>query len=249
MAPQNILITGASRGLGLNLAKALVLRPNTTLIAAVRSVANATPVLKALPVGANSKIIIVKIDSTSSTDAAAAAKELETTYHITHIDILFANAGTFVEDSLSPVASIPIESFRTHFEVNTIAPIVLFQAFKPLLDASASPRFFVMSSILGSIGVLDKVAAMPIGSYGVSKSAVNYLVRRVSLENPKIIAIAFHPGWVQTEMGNAGAKNSGMEEAPLSIEDSIKGLLRLIDEASLEQSGKLIAVEEGVLPY
>ena len=51
---------------------------------------------------------------------------------------------------------------------------------------------------------------MPFFGYGLSKAAVNYLVRKLHFENPKLTSMAFNPGWVQTDMGNGAATSVGM---------------------------------------
>jgi norsolorinic acid ketoreductase len=240
MSGLTYLITGAARGLGKGVLAAFVARPNTTVIAAVRNVKSATSALKSIPVGEGSKIIIVKIDSESDTDAAAAVEELKTKYSITHIDVLLSNAGYLAEPS--PVVSVPADAVRKSLEINTIAPMILLQAFKPLLDASPSPRFFVVSSSMGSIEDI-KTTPVPFYAYSVSKAAVNYMVRKVAFENPELISLAVNPGWVKTDMGTKAANLLGMDDAPVEFDDSIKGLLKLFDEASLEKTGTFTNVD------
>jgi len=234
MSGLTYLITGANRGLGKGLLSTFVLRPNTTVIAGVRNVESATATLKSLPVGEGSQIIVVKIDSTVETDPAAAVEELKTEYKIKHIDVLLSNAGLL--DKVSPVVETSADQVRKHIEVNTVAPLLLFQAFKPLLDASSSPKFFVISSSIGSIEGIAKTP-IPFFAYGISKAAVNYLVRKVAFENPKLISMLFNPGWVKTDMGKTAANYVGMDDAPMEFDDSIKGLVKLFDEASLEKTG------------
>jgi NAD(P)-dependent dehydrogenase (short-subunit alcohol dehydrogenase family) len=62
-------------------------------------------------------------------------------------------------------------------------------------------------------------------AYGASKAAVNYIVRKIHFENPGLIAFPISPGWVQTDMGNHGATSHGMEKAPITIDQSIAGML------------------------
>ncbi|KUJ12564.1 aflatoxin biosynthesis ketoreductase-like protein nor-1 [Mollisia scopiformis] len=246
MSGLTYLITGASRGIGKGLLSAFVLRPNTTVIAGVRDTASAAESLKSVPVGEGSKIVIVKIDSSVDTDAAAAVEELKSKHGITHIDVLLSNAGLL--GIVAPVLETPADQLRKHIEINTVAPLILLQAFKPLLDASSSPKFFVITSKIGTLSDMQNVP-VPFFAYGVSKAAANYFVRKVSFENPKLISIALNPGWVQTDMGTWGAKSVGMDEAPMSLEDSIKGTVKNIDEASLEKTGSFIEVTGEPIPW
>lgn len=78
--------------------------------------------------------------------------------------------------------------------MNTIGPLVLFQATIGLLKKSGKPKFVVVSSIMGSIELAPSMP--PITVYGSSKAAVNYIVRRIHAENPELIAFPLHPGYV-----------------------------------------------------
>lgn len=90
---------------------------------------------------------------------------------------------------------------------------------------------------------------VPFFAYGVSKAAANYLVRKVAFENPKVVSMAFNPGWVQTEMGTSAALGVGMVEAPMTLEDSVEGVVKLIDGAGLEKTGTFTAVDGEAIPW
>ena len=77
MSGQVIVITGANRGIGKGLLSTYIARPNTTVVAAVRDVAKSTKDLSSVTIGKDSKLIVVKVDSTVDSDSAAAVKELE----------------------------------------------------------------------------------------------------------------------------------------------------------------------------
>ncbi|KAJ6490026.1 hypothetical protein C8R45DRAFT_826601, partial [Mycena sanguinolenta] len=66
--------------------------------------------------------------------------------------------------------------------------------------------------------------------------AANFLVKVLDAENPALIAMAIHPGWVATEMGNMGAVANGLPQAPVTVEDSVVGILTRIDGATKENS-------------
>lgn len=64
------------------------------------------------------------------------------------------------------------------------------------------------------------------------------------MDNPSLIAFPIHPGWVQTDMGNAGAKANGLEEAPTSVEECVSGMIDKIDNATREKtSGKFMSYD------
>lgn len=207
MSAQVIVITGANRGIGKGLLATYIARPNTTVIAAVRDVAKSTKDLSSVTVGKDSKLIIVKIDSTVDSDPASAVKELETKHSIIKVDILISNAGLM--GPIAPTLQTPAQQVREQLEVNTIGPLNLIQAFFSLLEKSDAPKFLVLTSSLGSIGDMESLP-VPFFGYGLSKAAVNYLVRKLHFENPKLTSMAFNPGWVQTDMGNGAATSVGM---------------------------------------
>ena len=245
MSGLTYVITGANRGLGKGLFEAFIARPNTTVIAAVRDVGSSFKTLSSVPVGKDSKVIVIKLDSTVDTDPAAAVAELKSE-GVSHVDVLISNAGFM--GPITTVLETTAETVRDSFEVNTIGPLNLIKAFYPLLEAAAAPRFFVLSSAIGSIEML-KEYQVPFFGYGMSKAAVNYLVAKLSYELPKLNSQAFSPGWVMTDMGTYGAKGVGMSEAPMTVEDSIKGLVKLFDEASVEKSGSFTSVDGTNVPW
>jgi len=70
-------------------------------------------------------------------------------------------------------------------------------------------------------------------------------VRRIHVENDWLTAVALQPGWVQTDMGKFAAKAVGMEVAPMKLEDSVKGYLKVVDAASREKyAGEFLDSEE-----
>ena len=186
---------------------------------------------------------LVKIDSTVATDPAAAVKALAT-IGISHIDTVIANAA--IADTADSVLDTSPDAVRQHLDVNLIGVLALFQAVEPLLRKAQNknPKFVALSSSLGSISLAPDIPG-PWFCYGVTKAALNYLVRRVHVENDWLTAVALHPGWVQTEMGNFAAKCVGAESAPMKLEDSVEGCLKVIDAASREKyAGEFVSSEE-----
>lgn len=189
--PSTILITGANRGIGLGLTKVFLMRPSTTVVAAVRDPSSAKS-LSSLPTAADSRLIVVKVDSTSSTDALSAVDSLKS-QGISHLDVVIANSG--IASHYGPAASTPLEEARAHFEVNALGPLALFQATMPLLQKSdVTPKFVAVSTILSSLGDMEQMP-MPTTAYGSSKAALNYIVRKIHFENEWLIVFPIHPGY------------------------------------------------------
>lgn len=120
--------------------------------------------------------------------------------------------------------------------INVLGILTLFRAFEPLLRASQAPKFVALSSPLGSIALVPSVPG-PWFCYGVTKAALNYMLARMHVENEWLSVVSLSPGWVKTEMGNFAAKSVGMEEAPLTIEESVQGCIGIIDQVTREKYG------------
>ena len=247
-----VLITGSKSGIGKGLLSAYALRPNTTAIAAIRNGADSpsAATLSSLPVGKGSKIIVEQYDASSKTAATELVSALTAKHGITVLDIVYGNAG--ILKAFGPVKEVSAEDLFEHFSINTVAQILLYEATQPLLNASAQePKFFVVSSILGSNANQDAYA-WPIIAYGMSKAAINYALGKIHREEPRIVAIPFHPGWVQTAMGERAAEMAGMEkgQVPVTLEESVTGLLATADIATKqEHSGKLLSQNGEILAW
>ncbi|KAH7067322.1 aflatoxin biosynthesis ketoreductase nor-1 [Paraphoma chrysanthemicola] len=254
MASLTYLITGANRGIGRGFTTALLQRPNTTVVAAVRDVAKSTPVLDALPKAAGSKLVIVKIDSSVDSDPKTAVSELQSKHGITSLDVVIANAG--IGHTGRRIAEISTEVFREHLNVNTIGPVLLFQATRPLLQASKSgrPVFLAISTALGSIASQEAFAAFPLptGVYGSSKAALNLLIKRLNIEEPWLVAYVTHPGLVKTDLASFIDNPDIPAEAiagALTVEESVKGVLSTVDKATKEIGGTFQNVDGTTLPW
>ncbi|TEY55509.1 hypothetical protein BOTCAL_0232g00170 [Botryotinia calthae] len=241
------LITGANRGLGKTMEATFVARPATTIIAAVRDpLATNSIALHKLSVGNSGKLILVKIDNSSQNDPTDAVEELQCKYQIHHIDVVIANAAigkTYDKPFALTCMGITIDDMYEHFTVNAVGILLLFRATLQLLEKSANsqgPKFVVMTSFTGSIGAMEG-CPVPNAEYGPSKAGVNYLSRKIHFEHEFLTAFALNPGWVQTDTGNAGAQMFGLKEASLSIDESVAGIVKVIDAATREHtSGKFM---------
>ncbi|THW85792.1 NAD(P)-binding protein [Aureobasidium pullulans] len=128
------VITGANRGLGLALTTTLALRPSTVIFACIRTFTpETTEVLTSLSVGQDSYVAPIQVDATVSLHAKQAVETITHMHGYNHVDVVIANSG--ISEYYGTAAETPLEALRTHFEVNTIGPLALFQAFLPLLSA------------------------------------------------------------------------------------------------------------------
>lgn len=111
--------------------------------------------------------------------------------------------------------------------MNAYGPLVLFQAVLPLLKESSNAKFAAIGTPLGSISGMES-RPFPLAAYGMSKVMLHWFVRKVHFDHPEITAFVLDPGFVQTDMGNEGARNFGMEKAWITIEDSTNYLVSVV---------------------
>jgi norsolorinic acid ketoreductase len=240
MAEKTYLITGAARGtstffrpppslifpgIGRGMFNHYVAQPNNTIIAAVRSVSSAQSLLN-VSRGNNTKVILTKIDSASTTDSYTAVEELKAK-GIERIDVVISAAGIA---KLNTIEDMPLEEYMEVLQINAISVMLLYKATLPLLRAAPAPARFVFISAAG--GSLNDMPKYPYPNYASSKALANVLVVKMGMENEWLISLCIHPGLVQTDMGNAGAKAFGLEEAPLSLEDSSRNTAHIVSRQS-----------------
>jgi norsolorinic acid ketoreductase len=145
MAPTIVLITGANRGIGLGILERYLARPNHTIIAAVRNPGHeSAKKLDAIPRGEGTSLILVKIELTVATDPAEAVKVLSAEHGIDHIDILVANAGIALK--WVKVSEVTPEDIQQHVDVNVNGFILLYQAFRPVLQKAKEPKWVTIGS-------------------------------------------------------------------------------------------------------
>lgn len=93
-----------------------------------------------------------------------------------------------------------------------------------LLRRSATPKFFAILSLGRSIGLIGTTSFdFDAVAYGMSKSAVNYAMRKLHFENPGVVVQPCCPGWAKTGMGQYVADHVGVEQAGVETEDSANG--------------------------
>ncbi|KAK7744647.1 hypothetical protein SLS53_003534 [Cytospora paraplurivora] len=205
-----------------------VSQPNVTVVAAVRNVEGAQGLLSVPYKGENTKVIVTKIDSASKTDPYAAIKDIES-QGVHHIDVVISSAGIA---KLNTIEDVPLEEFEEVLQINAISVMLLYKATLPLLRKAPQPaRFAFISAAGGSLNEMPKYP-YPNVSYAGSKALANVIVVKMGMENEWLITLCIHPGLVQTEMGNAGARAFGLDKATLTLEESSKNTAYIIDNAT-----------------
>lgn len=227
-AHHNVLVIGASRGLGLAIA-AEFLRRGADVTATVRS-GGATALRRAAE-GAPGRLEIEHVDITDDDQVAELAQRLNGR----QVDLMLVIAGITHDQGLT-AATIEPEEFARLMVTNSLAPVRLLDA----LDRCVAPdgTVAVMSSGQGSV-------ARNTGGgwelYRASKAALNQLVRSYSARqpHPDRTLLLLAPGWVRTEMGGAGA-SATVEEAVPPLVDTIEEHRRQAGLRFVDRDGQLV---------
>jgi len=246
MAPTVYLVSGANRGIGLNIVSQLAARPEVIIFAGARNPSSAKE-LQALSAKHSGNIHILKLTSGGQADNAAAIAEVKKVAG--KLDVVVANAG--IAKSYVTSLAVPLEDMREHFEVNVLGPLVLFQASYGLLTTSSNPKFLIVSSLIGSVEV-GTTFPVKDTAYGVSKAGVNWLAAKLYHEYPGIVTLPLHPGAVDTDMAREGiAAEPAIKDFPkISPEESAAGVLKIVDSAKRDEAGpKLWSYDGSVLPW
>ena len=232
MTNPTILITGANRGIGLEVTRQFA-EDGWQVLACCRNPDDAGE-LQALS-QRNLSIELHALDVTNYDQLTILADQLR------HrpIDILLSNAGIYGSKGVG-FGEIDAEEWRQVLEVNTIAPLMLVQTFVEQVAASQQKLVAIISSKVGSIA--DNSSG---GSYiyRSSKAAVNQVVKSLSIDLAQrgITVISLHPGWVKTNMGGPNAE--------ISTDESVSGLKSILQSASLAQSGQFIEFNGNSIPW
>jgi len=214
-----VLITGANKGIGKEIARQLGLLGFTVVLTARDQKAGATAVEEIVAAGCDAHT--VQLEVTSADDIANLVTYLEKKYG--KLDVLVNNAGIAIEWDGKPTNS---EKIRRTLEVNLIAPYAITEALVPLLAVSDDARVINHSSQLGSIDAAENMwqyvsEFMTVG-YSTSKAGLNMLtqIQSKTLGVKGIAVAAAHPGWVKTDLGT--------DAAPMEVEDGASTVVSLV---------------------
>ncbi|XP_050955818.1 C-factor [Labeo rohita] len=246
----SVLITGASRGLGLQMVRQLLDTPNRPqkIIATARNPAAAKELQELAKSHPNVHVLPLDVTSDSSVDAAA--HSVESIVGANGLNCLINNAAINMTSELDTVTR---DAMMKSYESNTVAPLFVTKAFLPLLKRAAAEgsnmgiqkaAVINVSSVLGSVQLnWGEGASYKSYAYRASKSALNMVTRCLAtdLEAEKILCVALHPGWVRTDMGGP--------TAPLSPEESISSVLSVISELTEQHHGGFVDYTGKSLPW
>jgi NAD(P)-dependent dehydrogenase (short-subunit alcohol dehydrogenase family) len=194
------LVTGASRGIGAEIARQLAADHDFVVFAGARDPDD---------VAEGERIIPIELDVTDQDEIYEALETIGSDPG--RLDALVNNAGVYGD----PVgaADYDLERAREVLEVNTFGPWRLIEAFLPLLHRSDRPRIVNVSSGAGQLSDMNGGHA----AYRVSKAALNALTRTLAWDEDDVKVNAMCPGWVRTDMGGSSAPKSVEEGADTAV--------------------------------
>ncbi|KAM0200982.1 hypothetical protein ACHAQD_008082 [Fusarium lateritium] len=188
------IVTGASRGIGLAITKALAARGANLVLAytSAKSADSTASLASELSSKHSIKVVPVQADLGVPTGPASLISQAAEAFHPLRIDILINNAGVAHNNK---IPDITVEEFTTSFNVNVMGPMLLVQAAQPYLPNDRSGRIINLSSVSASLGFVGQSV------YGGTKAALEAMTRtwaRELSENATVNAI--NPGPVRSEM-------------------------------------------------
>ncbi len=227
---ENVLITGANRGIGLELSRRF-LDAGKRVIATCREPDEA---IELSNLAESFELLVFQLEVTDAESVSRLRAELESET----LDVLINNAGIMGGDRQS-MDDMDYSAWLEAFEVNTLAPFRLITTLRDNLRRAANPRAVTLSSQMGSLNRKSKGSH----AYRSSKAAINKVMQVLSmeLEADGIVACPVHPGWVRTDMGGSNAD--------ISAEESAEGLFKLIDNMTMEHTGRFWTWEAKEHPW
>lgn len=232
---KKILVTGASRGIGLELCRQL-LEENHQVIGTYREEKSAVPLFGLAEEAAQLDLVCLDVNSTESINHAFQAIKQK----FSSLDQVFNNAGILDWSSLSEVT---VEAFRNIYETNVIGVFQVSREARMLLQNGKDPLIVNLSSRLGSITLRGNTQLGGAIAYQCSKTALNMLTKQTSIDYQEygIRVISMSPGWVKTDMGGADAK--------YEVSESVRLLLSRVKELPTETSGVFLGEDGESIPW
>ncbi len=228
----SVLITGANRGIGYEFARSFA-DDGWHVHACCRNPDRAEG-LKELIEGTVGAVTLHKLDVTDGLKVASLARELADE----PIDVLLNNAGVY--GPRTGFGETDYNEWLPVIAANVLAPMRMAERFVEHVAHSERKLIVNISSRMGSMGDNSGGGAY---IYRSSKAALNAVVKSLSVDlAPRgITAVAFHPGWVKTDMGG--------ENAAVTAAESVKGMRAVIDRLNTGDSGKFFNYDGSILPW
>jgi NAD(P)-dependent dehydrogenase (short-subunit alcohol dehydrogenase family) len=229
-----ILITGANRGLGLELVRLCAARGDR-VFAGCRSPEHDTN-LKDLSAQFRGRVSSLPLEITDAASLDRCLRQVRS--EVDALDMLINNAAINAEGET--LRTFDAEKAAQQWTVNAVGQVLVAQRFLDLLKAGTNPKIINVTSEAGSISTMKHYRGY---YYFGSKAAMNMFSRSMAWDpdTAGIITIAVHPGWVRTDMGGSNAD--------LSVTESAEGILKVIDGLTPEDNGKFYTWDGKEYPW
>jgi NAD(P)-dependent dehydrogenase (short-subunit alcohol dehydrogenase family) len=226
-----VLITGANKGIGHEVARQLAAKGFHVVVGARNAKAGRKAAEEIAKQGC--KATFLEIDVANNDSVTSAAGEFSDMAD--QLDVLVNNAGIIV-DGDNAILEISDDLFRKTLETNTLGALRVTRAFAPLLRKSKAPRVINVSSGGGQLtGGADGWAP----AYCISKTSLNGVTVQLAAALPKFAVNSVCPGWVRTDMGG--------ENASRSVEEGADTIVWLASEAPQDLTGKFLRDRKEIL--
>lgn len=209
---RNVLITGASRGLGFFFAQKY-LEDGDTVFAGVRNLLS-PDIVKLKETYPNTLIPVeLEVSSTESVENAATLVK----NHTDCVDIIINNAAVHSESSFEILERADIDECLDVYNINSLGPIRVAKAFIDFVRQSSQGKIINISSESGSLTTCKREKEF---DYCMSKAALNMGTKLLSnyLKKDTILVLSVHPGWMRTDMGGMNAHLDPYETACKLVE-------------------------------
>ncbi|KAM4703625.1 C-signal-like [Rhinophrynus dorsalis] len=257
------LVQGASRGIGFQFCKYLVLSRNGMNVIGTCREPESSKQLQALRDQYPESLSILKVDVTSPGDIQIAADRVRQDFG--SLDLLI-NSSAMLHPSgkgETSLKEVTAEALSVAVATNTVGPLIMAKHFAPLL-MKGSGAFGVQSSdksrqhsailvnMSAKVGSIGDNALGGWYSYRMSKAALNMATRNLSVElgrsKSKVICVSLHPGTVDTDLSRPYHKNVPKDKL-FTPEHSVRHLMHIIENLSIEKTGKFFAWNGSELPW
>lgn len=228
------LITGTNRGIGLEYVRQYA-RDGWQVIACCRQPAKADNLRQlAAQYPAHIRIHALDVADHQQIDQLASSLANET------IDLLINNAGVYPPADDGGFGSIDYAAWAHTFQINTMAPLKMAEAFINQISHSNLKTIATITSKMGSIADNQRGGSY---LYRSSKAAVNIVAKSLAIDlKPRgILSVLLHPGWVKTDMGG--------QDALISTEQSVAGMRQVLSKIAPADSGKFFAYDGQIIPW
>jgi NAD(P)-dependent dehydrogenase (short-subunit alcohol dehydrogenase family) len=245
----NVLIVGASGGIGLEFVQQLLPDPQVAQIYATYRQAGSAATLMALA-EEHPHLTCLPMDITEEAQIVAGLGQIQG--QVGHLHLVVNCVGLLHQGTLQPEKSlrqINSDHLLHYFQVNAIGAVLLAKHLLPLLNHSDRSLFATISAKIGSIG--DNQLGGWYG-YRASKAALNMLIRTAAIEygrkSPRTILVLLHPGTTDTQLSRPFQKNVSPEKL-FSVQRTVNQLLGVLSTLERDDSGQFFSWDGSPLPW